>query len=143
MKNTPKNINNGQFTTWLFYIIAAIAVIGAGYTFFITGIPVQATTYSALILEPGSYSNYADSNTTSFSFTLKNTEGADAVYNIRYLANSIELGSEQATIPKDEQKSLSKSFDFGNGFAYPVKIEVWAETNGKTYSIFYWLKENG
>lgn len=121
-------------------LIAALAIGCVVALIFMLSSPGQEFT-SALYLGHDSWTGYLSGNETTFTYGIKNYEGHDVNYHVRFFAAGNLIESEHVFVKNSGSIERAKTLAIAKvPEQYPFKIRVVSSAEGQGQSVFFWVK---
>ncbi len=120
-------------------IIAIVCIIGMAL---MTGMIYYAghESYSGIYISPGSYSNYVENNTISFTYGVKSFETNDTEYKLNVFLGDGLIKKKEFRLNAGEKLEENMSIIVPDDIEFPAKVKIIVIMNDKEESVHFWLK---
>ncbi len=136
--STAENDHLWKVMKWSILAAIAAGLLLEGYLIYTLK---QESTFSALYLVPGSYSNYLEDGTVSFTYGVECYERRATTYRLDIYLGERKIAERKFTLCNPEKKKEEKVEITGlRNLAYPVKLRLVLSTADSTNDVHFWIK---
>jgi hypothetical protein len=96
--------------------------------------------FSSVYLNPASYTNYPQSDETTFIYGIKSFEKEKTPYHIQYFINDTRVGEKEVQLNPGENFEERKVLSLPD-VPLPAQVRIEVMTPFETYEVHYWLKK--
>ncbi len=125
---------------WSIVGAIAVGIVVEAYLIYMLS---QESRFSSLYLVPGSYSNYIQNGTISFTYGAECYEGQKTNYHLNIFIGNKKIGERNFVLCNPRRK-LEESIEikgiYREGLKFPVKLRLVLTYDNGTNEVHFWIK---
>ncbi|NOZ58315.1 MAG: hypothetical protein GXO66_01860 [Euryarchaeota archaeon] len=133
---------NAEFWRIIKWSIVIAVLVGVAVEAYLIYVLKQESRFSALYLVPGSYSNYIEDGSLSFTYGVECYEGRPTSYHLEIYLGERKIGERDFTLcnPGKKREERIELTGLRGGMPFPVKLRLVLTSERGTNEVHFWVK---